>query len=196
MQDEEMHTVEALSANEHTEFKKSSLSKAVILTGLGVGLSLVAVFLAVNGRGNASLAREYMESMQKQVAVMEDALSRADVKIDELNQMDMRHANQIRSISEQVQNELNKVSVTLNETNTKVSRQGEALEKLLKHFTRKTSPELLLVNNEHIYEIQTGDTFGKIAQRCGRSIDAIRTANPTVNPRKLQVGQQIKIPSE
>lgn len=45
------------------------------------------------------------------------------------------------------------------------------------------------------YVIRSGDTLYRIAQRFGTSVDAIRRANPGVNPNSLQVGQLICVPS-
>ncbi|WP_084170997.1 LysM peptidoglycan-binding domain-containing protein [Desulfofalx alkaliphila] len=44
------------------------------------------------------------------------------------------------------------------------------------------------------YVIRTGDTFFLLAQRFGTTVDAIRRANPGVDPNNLQVGQVICIP--
>lgn len=44
------------------------------------------------------------------------------------------------------------------------------------------------------YTIQPGDTFFRLAQRFGTTVEAIQKANPFVNPLNLQVGQLICIP--
>ncbi len=44
------------------------------------------------------------------------------------------------------------------------------------------------------YSIQPGDTFFKLAQRYGTTVEAIMQANPGVSPENLQVGQVINIP--
>ncbi|HTA29586.1 MAG TPA: LysM peptidoglycan-binding domain-containing protein, partial [Candidatus Cybelea sp.] len=45
------------------------------------------------------------------------------------------------------------------------------------------------------YTIAHGDTFGLIARRNGLSLKALMAANPSVEARKLQVGQKIQIPA-
>lgn len=45
------------------------------------------------------------------------------------------------------------------------------------------------------YNIQSGDNFAKIANNKGISLQALLDANPGVNPRGLQIGQEIKIPA-
>ncbi|WP_207640679.1 LysM peptidoglycan-binding domain-containing protein [Alkaliphilus transvaalensis] len=44
------------------------------------------------------------------------------------------------------------------------------------------------------YTIRAGDTFFALAQRFNTTVDAIRRANPTVDPDRLQIGQVICIP--
>lgn len=45
------------------------------------------------------------------------------------------------------------------------------------------------------YKIQSGDTFGKIANLKGVSLDALFDANPDADPRRLSIGQAIIIPA-
>jgi LysM repeat protein len=46
-----------------------------------------------------------------------------------------------------------------------------------------------------VYVIKVGDTFTKISKVLGVSVSAIQELNPTVDPSKLKIGQEIKIPS-
>ncbi|MBO4545770.1 MAG: LysM peptidoglycan-binding domain-containing protein [Verrucomicrobia bacterium] len=45
-----------------------------------------------------------------------------------------------------------------------------------------------------IYEIQSGDTFAKLARRYNVKPEELVKLNPDVNPTKLQIGQEIRIP--
>ena len=49
--------------------------------------------------------------------------------------------------------------------------------------------------NGFYYAIKAGDTFFRISQQFGVSVEAIIRANPTVDPNRLQVGQIICIPT-
>ncbi|KAL9009943.1 MAG: hypothetical protein Q9173_005076 [Seirophora scorigena] len=46
------------------------------------------------------------------------------------------------------------------------------------------------------YTIQSGDTFWTIAQKLKISVDALKAANPGINPQALQVGQVIHLPGK
>ncbi len=48
--------------------------------------------------------------------------------------------------------------------------------------------------NGFLYTIQSGDTFFRLAQRFGTTVEAIQAANPGVDPNNLQIGQVICIP--
>lgn len=45
------------------------------------------------------------------------------------------------------------------------------------------------------YVIQSGDTYSSIAPKFNVTVKALQTANPTVDPAKLQIGKKIIIPA-
>ena len=45
------------------------------------------------------------------------------------------------------------------------------------------------------YVVAKGDTLGKIAKKNGVTLKALETANPTVQPTKLKVGQKLTLPA-
>jgi LysM repeat protein len=45
-----------------------------------------------------------------------------------------------------------------------------------------------------VHIVQSGDTLSGIAKRYGVALSRLQEANPTVNPRALQIGQRIVIP--
>ena len=57
--------------------------------------------------------------------------------------------------------------------------------------TPPTPPEPTVVE----YTIQKGDTFSTIAPKFHISVAALKAANPTVDPAKLQIGKKINIPA-
>lgn len=46
-----------------------------------------------------------------------------------------------------------------------------------------------------VYTIRSGDTFFSIARRFGTTVEALRSANPGVDPEALLIGQQICVPA-
>ena len=57
-----------------------------------------------------------------------------------------------------------------------------------------TSPTPTCPPNSTPYIIKAGDTFYSLAVKYNTTVDALRKANPNVNPNALQIGQQICIP--
>ncbi|MEZ4891349.1 MAG: transglycosylase SLT domain-containing protein [Crocinitomicaceae bacterium] len=55
------------------------------------------------------------------------------------------------------------------------------------------SPTPSPVAKPQYYSVRSGDTFGKIAQRYGKSISQLKALNPRVNIERLEVGQRIRV---
>jgi teichoic acid transport system ATP-binding protein len=55
--------------------------------------------------------------------------------------------------------------------------------------TTSTTPR----TGKETYEVQTGDTFGSIAEETGVSVEELQELNPTVDPQALTVGQDLKL---
>jgi teichoic acid transport system ATP-binding protein len=55
--------------------------------------------------------------------------------------------------------------------------------------TTATTPR----SQKKTYRVQTGDTFGAIAEETGVSVEELQELNPAVDPQSLTVGQEIKL---
>jgi LysM repeat protein len=49
---------------------------------------------------------------------------------------------------------------------------------------------------EEIYTVKSGDTLTKIAKAHGTTVKAIESANPTVDPNHIKVGDKLKMPAK
>jgi LysM repeat protein len=45
----------------------------------------------------------------------------------------------------------------------------------------------------NVYEVKSGDTLGEIAKKNNVSLDKIMKLNPGLDPRRLQIGQKIRL---
>jgi LysM repeat protein len=57
----------------------------------------------------------------------------------------------------------------------------------------RTSSTATSVAGAAYYEVQTGDTFGSIADSEGITLEELQALNPGVSSNELQVGQQIRV---
>lgn len=56
-------------------------------------------------------------------------------------------------------------------------------------------PDIISAVAASEYTIQKGDTFSTIAPKFHVSLTALKAANPTIDPSKLQIGKKINIPA-
>lgn len=66
-------------------------------------------------------------------------------------------------------------------------------------FAASTSTEgespFVISSEGCFYIVQAGDSLYAIAVRNGLALDALREANPEINPQALQIGQQLRLPA-
>ncbi|MGC9941305.1 MAG: LysM peptidoglycan-binding domain-containing protein [Verrucomicrobiota bacterium] len=58
----------------------------------------------------------------------------------------------------------------------------------------KAKPALTRAERSHTHIVASGETMASIARKHGLSLSALEDANPSVNPKKLHVGQLIILP--
>jgi LysM repeat protein len=61
--------------------------------------------------------------------------------------------------------------------------------------TSSQTPQTTSVPRVRTYRVQAGDTPAAIARRHNVSLENLLAANPALNPRRMQIGQSIRIPS-
>ena len=60
--------------------------------------------------------------------------------------------------------------------------------------TTSARPQPVPAAKPRTHTVQAGETLASIARKAGISLAAIRAANPDINPKKMRVGQAVKIP--
>lgn len=71
----------------------------------------------------------------------------------------------------------------------KISRKNLSL--LIEAFLKEENSD----NSEKIHVVKSGDNFSNISKKYGVATSQILNANPDIDPKLLQIGQKIKIPS-
>jgi len=58
---------------------------------------------------------------------------------------------------------------------------------------KPTTKPVVVANDKKYYNVRSGDNFGQIAQRHGKSISQLKKLNPGVNIERLSVGQKLRV---
>jgi hypothetical protein len=193
MQDNDIHT-EALDFGAD---KKSKFPLIVLGAGvLGVLFGLTAIIMANKARLelNAEIARSSGQraSVQDFSGQMLDLQAQQQVLREEIGRYDA----QLKQQREQTQLAFNTVSKEIKANRDLINAMGSGQRSV--GVARSASSNSSLgdsgVASGKAYTIQAGDTFSKIAKEFSLSLDALIQANPGVDPRKLKVGQEIRLP--
>lgn len=179
---------------------------------LALGLGLTGVFLGNSSKRDLDVLKEELSSAPDPVAQIESDLKELSDRLERLGSEFVKLNRQDRAIQENTQDAFTSVTRDikdnrdgLNELTMKFSelsdrletRQGDEAGRLTEPNTSATSPDSVVVNGEHgeVYQVQSGDTLSRIAKSFNISLNDLMEANPTVNPRSLQIGQEIRIPA-
>tara|TARA_B100001248_G_scaffold262589_1_gene259711 strand:+ start:7737 stop:8300 length:564 start_codon:yes stop_codon:yes gene_type:complete len=181
------------------ETKPRSVFAAFLPMAIALGaclLSVVALLITAGAKHKQSQAEVQLRVAQSQLAAFESRLSKIEAQSDDLTEMDDMLMQQMKSMADQVQ-------VAVNNLGKEVISQGEILEKmqkagpLLKVARQSKSTQGRAVESSPgTYTIQSGDTLGRLAQLYDVSLSDLLSANPEINPRRLQIGQQVVIPTQ
>ena len=186
-----------------------SSSSASPIALAGAILGLVGIVVGVTGIVMARGAAREVASSRVEVAGMasrmEAMATDVNTRIDGFDQRlervgsalvplqrDRGNLQQVIDGMRQFQGTITQNREAINELNTKLAQLAEA-----RPAARAPAPAAGAAGEpapEGTYIIQSGDTYGRIAQRFGTTISAIEAANPGVDPRRLQIGQRINLP--
>lgn len=144
---------------------------------------------------------------------LEERLERLGSEFVKLTRQDTQIREAVQAGFDQVQRNVRENRSGINDLSERLEEMVEQLETRLARTSRapveasrptdsgveETSEEesesLPAAEGAGIHYIESGDTFSKIAKQYGVSLGQIQRANPTVDPRRLQIGQEIVIPA-
>lgn len=179
---------------------QSGTPRSIFLpVALGLGaclLAVIAIVFSLGAKSKHSQVYVQLHAAQAQLAAFESRLNALDASSDELSAMDDAMMKQMQSMADQVQTAFNQLS-------QEVVSQSEVLDKL-KHAApvlqvarqAKNPEKTISIEHSGVHAIQSGDTFGRLAQIYGIPISQLLGANPSVDPKRLQIGQQVVIPQK
>lgn len=182
---------------------------AIVLGGAGLYFGLTAnqrltpISESIN-EGSSSAAR-----IDKQISNLETQLVATGALLKETESS----LGRIRSYTNLNEQKLKELASAINEDREQIKMLAEKINELAKQGVQvassaptsnpstanKTADSEVAPPQSNgavgVYSIQSGDTFAKIASSQGVSLQSLLDANPDADPRRLRIGQEIKIPS-
>lgn len=169
---------------------------ALVLGGAGL-------FFALDASRRLAPMSDLLAEGVSGVAGLEDRIEKLEGGIAELAEVAQSLQSRMeRSSTYTNQNEkaIRKLADEINANRKQIIESAEALAGGGASASRSTAPAGNDVSSATSggggsYTIQAGDTFAKIAQQKGVSLQALLDANPGVDARRLRIGQVVVLPS-
>jgi LysM repeat protein len=189
---------------------------------IAIAVAIVGIVVGVTGIILANMAQKEVKTLEAKIASqpdktpeLESALSDMEERLVKLGSEFVKLGRQDRQLQENTQSAFDSVLRDIKSNRDGINdvtiKLGELVEKL--EDWQPSRPSVVAAtstvgtNAESVSEdvataeggihvIVSGDTLSKIAKQYGLSLSQLQTANPTVNPRALQIGQRIRIPQE
>lgn len=198
------------------EPENSRGSKAGIIA---IWIGIIGIVVGVTGIFLANQAQTKLRSLEAQIAATPDQTPELKASLDELEDRLVKLGSEFvklgrqdRQIQENTQSAFDTVTRDIRTNrdgiNQLTEKLGEVVVRLenskvirtpvaVKEPTVSDGDEegLATVEEQGIHIIESGDTLSKVAKAYGVSLGKLQEANPTINPRALQIGQRIVIPA-
>ncbi|QYY36692.1 LysM domain-containing protein [Ruficoccus sp. ZRK36] len=190
----------------------------IALALIGVALGGLALYFALTGGKEEEFSAKLSES-GSQVATLEKRITELSAKNDKLQHDFDALEKQVRSIAGQTQSALNQVGQEILSTRRQISDNAEALRKVVEALNSgqsrpaasrpaatastssgaSTSAQNTASGEDaepgfRTHVIASGETFASISQQYGVPLQKVLESNPEADPRRLRIGQKIKVP--
>lgn len=175
---------------------------ALVLGGAGLALGFIAFQRTQKG--------DEIITLKDSISTLSESMTGVQAKISSQATKYVSKDN-LRTIASQTQEAFNAISDQLSKMRTQARgdtiKIAELEAKLEGAQSRPKSKSPVVVSDEAMeqttpnengtftYKIQSGDTLGKVAKEFGITLDTLLSANPGVQPRYLQLGQEVLIPA-
>lgn len=157
-----------------------------------------------------------LESAEARFAEMAAQLESVEERLGNMGSAQVAIQRNSRETREQTQRAFEgvsrEVSANRSQLNETTSRLEELMEQLQSGGVRRTSaaasgegsgaadsgegPPAVAPPPDGVHVVESGDTLSKIAASYGISLAELMAANPSVDPRRMRVGQHIVIPEQ
>jgi len=193
----------------------SKLGMIAIWIGIvGIVVGTTGIFLANQAQTKVRGLEAQLAAQPDQTPALKASLEELEERLVKLGSEFVKLGRQDRQIQENTQSAFDTVTRDIRTNrdgiNQLTEKLGELVDKLENSKVVKTTPPVVAqkaietgseattpteVAEQGIHEIASGDTLSKVAKAYGISLSKLQEANPSINPRALQIGQRIVIPA-
>jgi len=191
---------------------------ALILGGVALLAALAAIGLVfykssqnVDPQPKLDTLSAQITELSEKVSLMEAQLATARGQASGVNEV----RQDMQKLTQSAQQRINELGAAIKTNRDRIQTQGESLIEVveaIQKFNQRSSTAVAPAqqkdtepaatatssgsSGETVHVIRPGDSFAKLAKEYGVPMLKIQDANPGVDPLRLQIGQEIKIPQE
>jgi DNA repair ATPase RecN len=179
---------------------------------IGIVIGLAGLFVGLGAGKDLDAYITSLESAPDELGALSTRLNELEEGLVKLGSETVKLSRQDRQLQENTKNAFDAVQDSIVENRSAINAISERLNEL-PNLAKSASlnpgapasvgsadaePEtevdrLNSVPDGNVHIVQSGDTLSKIAKQYGMTLSDIQAANPTVNPRALQIGQKINL---
>lgn len=196
-------------------------SKPILPLAIGcvaLALSVAALAFAVSASSRAGNAEENFkavkDSVEKAAALsieMKNLNSKMESTAMQLEDIKSAGVTNVSTMARQVQSSLTQLNSEIAKNRQLIAENQKAINEVAGRRGLRTQSQAsaaqtsgassassastqATASGAKIYNVRPGDTLSLIAKKHGKSLSEIEKANPNVDSRRLQIGQEIVIP--
>ena len=199
---------DALLPEERTETSKVRVIITSALLVLCLGVGLVALYFAFQTRSEFVAFQNELKAGPEQSIELKAELESLESRLVKVGAETVRIKNQVFAVRDQNQQIHDELRRGVKGNRKRIDEFDEQVAGMRTHVVEKpvitaAVPPTEVARGEEkrvgeskaeYHVVQRGDNFGRLADRYDTTVDAFFKANPGVNPRRLQIGQKLKIP--
>lgn len=202
-----MKEKEGLGNGERGRGSQWGLGALAGLSGVAVILASTGIYLGWKASKELVAFRKDVDSRPNQVGDLRAEVESFERRLENVGAVTVRINNNLEALHDQAQKTLSDQTRELRAVREDQREATARLERLesgavaVEVAPRMVGGEALMpesvetsIPEEGYHLIKPGESFEKLASRYGVSAADFINANPELDPRKLQIGQKVKIP--
>ena len=184
---------------------------ALIIGGVALIAALTALGLVFVKTAPSPEKEQELSALKEQVQQLSAQLEQTNKELAAKGAVDRdirKLQSDLSALTSSAQKNLNELGQAIMQNRNRIQSQGENLVTIVEKVTEMQSPAarpaptastpqaatVQASGDAIIHTIRPGDSFSVLSKQYGVSVYKIQEANEGVNPRRLQIGQEIVIP--